>query len=470
MILENIEHLGNTSSTKEKEAHLQTLAEDELLQRVLYLMHSRRVKFWLKVIPSYDPCSHGHHRIELAEALDMLTPISERKVTGSDAKKHLSDILSSVSERDAEIIKRVIRKDAKIGMGARSINKVIKNLIEITPYMGAVSYDLKKVMKLLATKRVISQIKMDGRYANVLIHQDGTVEMESRQGEPTYLCGSVAESFKDSLVKGIVLNDELTMGGGIDRYTSNGIISSIISIRKKEADGTDITKELIKFHKTKGMTIEEAEELVIYTAWDCITRDEYFDNKSDRPYFERLDITEDVIATIDNPSVRLVESVEVADFEEALYQFQTKIKDGEEGTLLKSLDGKWKHGKPVWQIKMKLDMTVELRIVRFNDGRVGTKNEGSVGSIVGRSECGLVNADPGGIGDEDRDMFNADRDSFTDAIMEVKCCGLSQNSAGEWSLLHPSYVRLRTGEKSVADTLTQMQENEAMIKGLAKVV
>jgi len=465
MILNKIETIGNISSTRKKEGRLREVASDDLLKKVLYLMLSRRVKFYIQSIPEYGTCSHGHQQISLSDALDMLEPISSREVTGNKAKEHLAYILSSVNEHDAEIIKRIIKKDAKIGMGAKSINKVIKGLVEITPYMGAVSYDKKKVERLIATGHAVSQTKMDGRYANVLIHHDGSVEIESRQGEPTYVHGPVIKAFDNSLVKGIVLNGEITMRGDIDRYTANGIVASIVSIRKKEAQGSNTDKEKAKFEKSNGMTIEEAEGLIVYSVWDAITLDEYFDNASSRPYEERYDVACDAVATIDHPSIQMVEYIPVISFGEAMRDFQDKIKAGEEGTILKSLKGTWKNGKPVWQIKMKLNMTVDMKIIGFNDGTEGTKNEGSIGSLKCASSDDIVFADPSGIKDDERDMFNADRESFIGKIVEVKCCGLSEDANGNKSLLHPSFVRIRD-DKSVADSYQDMVENENMVKGL----
>ena len=53
-------------------------------------------------------------------------------------------------------------------------------------------------------------------------------------------------------------------------------------------------------------------------------------------------------------------------------------------TILKAYDGEWKDGKPNWQIKMKLEMDVDLRIVGFNYGTKGTKNENVINCFTGK--------------------------------------------------------------------------------------
>jgi len=466
-ILDTLNILSDISSKKEKEATLKKEIDNTLLKRVLYLCLSKRIKFYINAIPEYKKPTIEKYNLE--EALDELNPIIERDIVGNAAKEHLSGILSNVSDDNAIVIKRIIDGDMKIGMGARSVNACFPKHIEITPYMGAVSFNKTKVDKIIDSGFAISQEKIDGRYANIIFDEEGSVTLESRQGERTYVKGKFLKSLEESCLSGIVLNGELTMKG-VDRYTSNGMISSIVSIRGKEAEGISTDKEKKKFSEKMGMTIDEAEDLLEYTAWDSILLEEYYDNKSSVIYKDRLKNTSSYIDIINHEqgdcSIKLIDTDKVDSYSDAVILFQDKIKSGKEGTLVKSLNSTWKHGKPAWQVKMKLEMNVDLKIVGFNEGGAGTKNEGGIGSIRCESSDGLVKTDPYGISDDDAEMFNKDRESFIGKIVELKCCGLSHNSKGEYSLLHPSFVKVRD-DKYDADTLVDIKENEAMIKGLS---
>ena len=64
------------------------------------------------------------------------------------------------------------------------------------------------------------------------------------------------------------------------------------------------------------------------------------------------------------------------------------------------------------------------------------------------------------------DYITKNQSELLSTIIEVKCCGLSKNSNGEYSLLHPVYIKSRVGEKDVADSLESIKEIEAMAKGL----
>ena len=153
------DEINSVSGDKDKMAVLAKYKDNELLRRVLYLCKSKRIKFYLKQLPAYT--TNGLNG-SLAAALKDLEKLSNREVTGSDATAYLHGILTILSADDAYIIERIIDKDPKIGMGTTFINKVYKDLIEDTKYMGAKSYDIKLVKKLFEKgKKAYSQLKAD---------------------------------------------------------------------------------------------------------------------------------------------------------------------------------------------------------------------------------------------------------------------------------------------------------------------
>ena len=116
------------------------------------------------------------------------------------------------------------------------------------------------------------------------------------------------------------------------------------------------------------------------------------------------------------------------------------------------------------QIKLKLEITVDLKIVGFN---LGTgKNAEVISSLNAESSDGKVFTRPTGIDEETMEYITNHQDELLGTIIEVKCCGLSKNSEGAYSLLHPCYVKLRAGEKENADSLDDIIKIENMAKGL----
>jgi len=453
------EEIAAEPGTNQKMVILGKYRDNKLLERVLYLANSKRVKFYIKQLPEY-PIPRGE--MGLDSALEALNDLCTRKVTGHSAIGHLVHVLSSCTADDAYIIERIIEKDCRLGMGTTNINKIFKGLIEDTPYMGAIAFDAKKARAVFeGGRRAYSQIKMDGRYCNAII-RSGEVELESRQGEPTIVTGA---TFLEELAKfpDCVLNGELTIDG-VSRYESNGIIASIISIlSKQDARGvTETIKHILKFESKHGGFIK-ALKSIRFTVWDTITVDEYFDQKSTTPYHERIVNYSTMLYALDPYMVSSVDMHEVLDYEEAILRFQEALADGQEGTILKAVDGGWKDGKPNWQIKMKLEMDVDLRITGFNYGT--GKNVGVISSVNAESSDGLVVTRPTGINEAMMQFITDNQATLLGTIVECKCSGLSQDSAGRYSLLHPVFKSLRD-DKDTCDDLASIQAIENMVKGL----
>lgn len=461
-IKEIFDEIAAEGGTNAKVAILTKYVDNELLKRVLYLANSKRVKFYIKQLPEYARNVEQNNTLDFA--VSELYHIIDRHVTGGDALNFLRDLLASLESDDAYIIERIIDKDCKIGLGTTYMNKVFKGLIEDTPYMGAVSFDEKKARKVFENGgKGISQIKMDGRYCNAII-RNGEVEMESRQGEPTILTGA---KFLNELTnfEDCVLNGELTMDG-VSRYESNGIIASLIDICSKSNSRTDKenSKKLTNFEDKHG-SFFGALDRIRYTVWDRLTIDEYFDKSSKLKYAERLAYLERLIENANPSSVKMIESTIVHNYAQAMTHFQEVLAAGEEGTILKAWDGEWKDGKPTWQCKMKLEMDVDLRITGFNYGGKGTKNEFLISSFNAESSDGLVKTKPQGLKEDMMKYVTENQDKLLGSILQCKSCGLSSDSNGNYSMLHPAFVMLRD-DKDTCDSLESIKEIENMVKTL----
>jgi ATP-dependent DNA ligase len=474
------DEIANEPSTNKKMQILTGYKDVELLSKVLYLACSKRIKYYLKQIPDYNNESATPETLQWA--LNGLELISSRKYTGNDAILWLRTILSNLSHDDAYIIERIIEKDCKIGMGTSNINKVFTKLIEDTPYMGAKSFNEKLARAVFKDGPAYSQIKMDGRYCNAII-RSGEVELESRQGEPTILTGA---KFLSELTQfgDCVLNGELTMdskevehhfkhddGGitvltmdSISRYESNGIVASLVSIGKKQLDGEDVTKEIKKF-EDKHMGYQAALDAIRFTVWDRIEIQEYFDAKSKLPYHERLTELSGLLTFKYNCSmVSLIENKQVKTYEEAMTHFQDVLNKGFEGTILKAGKGEWKDGKPNWCVKLKKEINLDLVIKGFNYGT--GKNKDVISSIDVESSEGLLKTSPTGINESMMKFITENQNKLLNTIVEVKCSGLSQDSEGNYSVLHPVFKLFRD-DKSVANSLNECIQIDRAAMGLS---
>jgi hypothetical protein len=475
------DEIAAESSTNQKMEILKKYKDNELLKRVLYLANSKRVKFFIKQIPDYEPVSTS---LSLEIAIDKIGKISSREVTGDEARLFLKEILESLTPDDAYIVERIIEKDCKIGMGTTFMNKVFKDIIEDTKYMGAKSYDIKLVKKLFEKgKSAYSQLKADGRYAAAII-RGGEVEMESRSGERTVLTNSKLLTELSSFGDDIVLTGELTVNGINSKYSgaairtvSNGIIASLIDIcsKREERGEVETLNKISNFEEKHGqdyeknsITFQEALDSVIYSVWDYINVDEYYLGKSETPYCERLHRITDLINTHDSINVLLIESKEVQNLGEAFNHFKDVMDRGLEGTILKSVNDGWRDGKPNFCVKLKLEMEVDLVITGFNYGTKGTKNENVISSLNAESSCGKLKTRPQGLTEDKMRYVTDNQDKLINTVISVKCNGVSKPKDSDvYALMYPAFLEFRHDEKTVADSIEEILNIEKAAISLA---
>lgn len=456
-----LDEIAAVSGKIDKIKVLSKYKDNELLKKVIYLAHSPRVKFFIKQIPEYVK-EDFELNMPLEQAFLTLESISSRKVTGGEASLVLQCLLNSVSVDDAYVIERIIDKNLKIGMDS-SINKVIPKLIEETPYQGAKSFSEKGALKLFEKgKAVMSQVKADGTYRNAII-RTGDVELISRQGEVSTLVNTKFLTELSNL-DDCVLNGELTIDG-IKRTVANGIVSSVMDIfEKADERGPEETAKKITAFEAKHGNLQDTLDKMRFSVWDMISVDEYFDAKSDVEYHTRFNNLKKALESNDFENVELIENRFIRTYEEAMDHFLDTQSRGLEGTIIKSSHAGWKDGKPTYQIKMKLEMDMDLRIIGFNYGNKGTKNENVISVLQLESECGKLKTAPGGMTEAMMADITERQGELLGTVVQIRCCGLSETDKG-WSTQHPSIVELRP-DKNTCDTLESCIEIENMAKTL----
>jgi hypothetical protein len=450
-------------------------AHNALFKRVLDMAYNPNYVYYIKDI---DIVLTNPDANAFTNGLDVLVEMSARTITGSAAKAKLQECVAGMTPHEAIVFRHVIDRDLKCGFGSNTINDAIPNFIPETPYMGASSFSEKKARKLFEKGAwCYADLKMDGRYVNTIIHPDGLVEMVSRQGKRAKIDNPIlieearrfGEEFNTSYLgggKGIVLNGEMIIPS-MPRYQSNGIISSLVSIAEKEADGEDVTKEKAKFLKKEGISYDGASSMIDIVIWDYVPLDIYkADDVFENVRANRFNALTRMVENTAPDRIRIVDTTQVKTYEEARNVFQAAINRGEEGIILKASGSFWKSGKGTQQIKMKLEFTCDLEVIGFNEGKEGTKYIGSLGSFQVKSCDSLLFTDPAGIGDKERAVIWNDRANYLGKIIQVKCNGLSHDSDGNYSLLHPVYNHVRT-DKSKADSLDEIKNIQAMIVGLS---
>ena len=440
-IFDIIQQLESDNSRLAKEAILTKNKDNALLKRVFFLALDPFTQFYIRKIPKYT--KNDLPTLDFGYALDMLSKLSNREVTGNAGIEHLTKLLSQLEEDDAKILERIIGKDLKCGVSDKTANKIWKGLIPEYPCMLASGFDEKLVEKIQWPAFV--QLKLDGMRFNAIV-RNGQVEFRSRNGkeltipDPNFAIPFI--KLRDHYGVDMVFDGELLVVDGagktVNRQTGNGILS-------KSIKGT--------------MSAEEA-TYVRATLWDAISIDGFQKGVEKEEYKHRLAKLSNGISHVKNVHANLgyafdiVWTKEVRDLSQAQDLFEKFLAKGEEGTILKSKTAFWEGKRSKEQIKFKGELDCDLICVDWEEGT--GKNKGRLGALVLESACGQLRTNVGtGFNDEHRDMFT--RENTVGKIVSVKYNSKIKDKGNSgWALFLPVFLEIRE-DKIKADRLDKIK-------------
>jgi hypothetical protein len=428
MILEILNDMASNASRNYKLEVAQKHSSNDLLKRVVFLAYDPFTQFYIRKIPTYTPTPATAKLFSLESALNLLSHLSSRNVTGNAGIEHLRVILSNVTAEDAEVIERIIGKDLKVGASESTFNKVWPGLVHEYPCMLCSAYDKKLVDKIKFPALV--QKKEDGMRFNAIV-KNGDVEFRSRNGKEIQLLGNLEQEFL-VMANGsnIVFDGELLVanedGTIADRQTGNGILN-------KANKGT-ITPELAKMVRAQ--------------IWDMIDYDKFHAGVDNTPYIDRWNKLLGCTNT-SNGKIGYVETIVVANLEAAEVQFEAYLEDGFEGIILKDSNAIWEDKRSKKQVKFKGEEEADLLVYDVYLGEPGSKYEGMIGGVSVKSRDGILKVNVGsGFSDEQRKQDPA---LLMNKIVAVKYNMGIKNKQGEESLFLPIFIEVRE-DKDLADT------------------
>lgn len=420
--------LNKLASNNSRIFKIETLTEhsdNELLKSTIQLALDPFVNFYQRKIPKYTP-NHNDVGDNLDWALDQLvTMLASRKVTGNAAIEHLQYILENVTADNAKVVERVVTKDLKCGFAASTTNAVWPNLVPEYPVMLCSQFDEKLIDRIKWP--AVVQLKMDGMRFNAIV-VDGKCDLRSRNGKEINIMGCLEQEFiRMSEGKNMVFDGELlveTEAGVADRQTGNGILNKAV----------------------KGTISANEAAMVRATVWDMIPYDKFVLGLDKTPYLIRYARLESL--SMIPQKIRLVDNKLVQTYEEAQLIFQQYLDQGQEGIILKDLNGPWEDKRAKHQIKFKGELECDLRIVGVEGGT--GKYVGMVGAILCESADGVVKTSVGsGFNDEQRKSLVNEK--LIGKVVAVKYNARIHNKQGEESLFLPIFLEIRE-DKTVADS------------------
>jgi len=453
--LNAIERIAATSSKNDKQAMVKQFLAFGTFKRVLVAALDPLVTYGMQKVPDrIEGAAPGANTFENAPIWETLDKLAKRQLTGNEALSEVQRLMTFLTPQSAELFKRIIRKDLRAGFSESTVNKAWKGLIREFPYMRCALLKDAKLDTWTWAEGVISQEKADGMFMNLDTEAGGIVRLTSRAGSPFPIEAfeEVAKDARNTYAPDTQTHGEMVVfvdGQIAAREIGNGILNRVAA----------------------GGAFEANERPVFY-AWDQIPLEAVVPKgKYEVGYRDRLKalLTQQVKNAGVDTAIRVIPTRIVKSFEEAMAHYRELLAKGKEGTIIKNGNAIWKDGTSKEQIKLKLEVDVDLKITGIAPGRAGTKNEGRAGAFNCLSACGKLRVDVTVKNEDLRDAVDANGDDFIGRIIAVRANSVMKPSESSefYSLFLPRMVEASyRADKTEADSLESIiAQFDAAVKG-----
>lgn len=450
--------IASTSSKLEKERIVKRHAGDEMFVNVLWCAYNPLFSYGvaettLAELKEPNPLANGQFT---KETFDLLAALSGRDITGGEALAAIQTEMDRLNAPSGQLLRRILLKDLRAGFGASTINKARPGTIPDFPYMRCSLPPKSNMDSWDWSKGIIAQEKADGMFANVDHELDGTVRVTSRQGSPIplYALEGFGDAVRAALPPGTQTHGELLVfenGTLLPREKSNGVMNSLLS----------------------GGALEEGQQVVMM-AWDQIPLSAVAPKgKYTVAYSTRLrKLGESILKQgkqthIRLTQIRLIPTRIVKSRADAYAYYRELLKLGKEGVIIKSPDAIWQDTTSKDQVKLKLEVPVELEVIGFEPGTPGTKYENTLGAWVCASRCRKLKTNVNGRTDALRDEVWNNKEDWLGAVVTVKANAImNPTTEGDpHSLFLPVFLERRK-DKDEADSLEEIQQQfDAAVAG-----
>jgi hypothetical protein len=463
------DNIRNTSSTNEKIKILKGFDSNiDLIKEILektydkvkwtYSLSTKSINKALSIKPDFSS-----QHILFSDALKSLEKFSSRQLTGNSAISFLSTLFHSLEDHDKKLLINILDRDLKINMGRTQINKVFKNLITKPPYMRCGLFTEKTSSKIIMTKEnpAILQLKADGSYLAVTV-DSGNVSFQSRSGE--YKDFPILESYFKSLSDGVYIGELLVSSDVIPTSSTDNL-----DFFKKPLNEIVLDRALGNGELNK-LLVDRNDKKIFIQLWDKISLIEYKDSKHQDKTIVRekyIDRFNSLINTnINSPYIKIIDTHFIDNINVAKKITSDWMQDGLEGSILKCSSGIFKDHTSPKQLKLKVIVDAEVRVIGFVEGKKGTKREKTFGAILFETDDKKIKGSVSGFTDSQLTEINSNRNDFLNKIITVEFNDLTKGQKNShYAFSHPRFIEFRN-DKDFTDSLERVLESVNMAKGL----
>jgi len=331
--------------------------------------------------------------------------------------------------------------DLRAGFTDGTVNRIFPKTFPDFPYMRCSLPDKSDMGKWDWGVGIIVQEKADGMFTNVDVDGGGIVRLTTRTGSPIPLDNltGLEEEILLSFKLMSQTHGELTVvdpsGLVLPREIGNGMLNSVLNGGRLDT----------------GCQVR-------FEAWDQIPLSAVQPKgKCVIPYKERLtDLVMQIARNGQGHLVRVIPTRVVRSKALAMAYYSELLKKGKEGVICKHPDAIWRDGTSKEQVKLKLEVDVDLQIDEILPGTPGTKTEGRPASLRCSSSCLALVTNVTVKNEAMRSAIEANPDAWVGGIMAVRANAIMKpgDSSEFHSLFLPRFVEAEVRlDKRVADDL-----------------
>lgn len=402
------------------------------------------INYYQKSVPPVKTVAATPNNPFSKDTLDQLEVlIAGRRDTGAKAKATLGMMNHFLDEEGKALLKWVIDRSIGAGVGDTMVLKTWPGLYFIPPYMRGKSMTKKLKEKYSKLDSFYVDTKRDGSFAYVQAWPEKRVITRQGSVYPDWFITRAVEAMPYN----IVLMGEFEVeenGVMMKRADANGVLNSVL----------------------KGAPESEFSQYrFIYTAWDCVTHEEFVQGFSEVAREVRIDNTEKAVMFMAN--TYLIDAPLAASIAEANRIHIAITRAGGEGTMWKTRDGGWKNSSSGTDdmVKNKVVFMFEAEVTGYTEGE--GKDAGSLGSVDMASKCGRVKFQCGsGFSAKQRKDFWEIKEQLPGKIFSIEGNDITTSRSKEtFAISLPIFVDERFDKTEADDYERILEQFEAAKEG-----
>lgn len=415
-----LEKIKNTSSNNEKQAILEQNKNNELLKEILKFVYNPYFKTGLSSKKIKKKIAPTEYRLLLQpeNSITYIFNYLKDHNTGTDQDiAHVQWYIRNYNEGCPEIVEEILTQNLKIGMTAKSINKVWNNLIPEFNVMLADKY-WEKIDKLEQEKpRILVTQKLDGMRCTTIKLGD-KINLMSRSGQLMTGFIEIEQELRelpDGVYDGEILAD-LSIDNSLDLFAS-----TVSAARTKDTKKKNMTYNVFDY-------VKKVEEFVTgMFSESCVQRKQNLENilkKAHCNYIKYVEVlydgeyNSDIIDKLLNKALSLQQ----------------------EGIMLNVADAPYQKKRTTDILKVKKMNTVDLFVTNVFEGK--GKYKGTLGGVVVEYKGQPVGVGSG-FSDIQRKMIWEHPESIVGKLIEVQYFEESKDKNGKPSLRFPVFKKIR---------------------------